>query len=250
MAGAPVRPLGEDRRERRIVKGMEEISLSEHEAQLRSAFVRLPEYQVADWATQNLAVVIHRTGEWSNRSAQDYRRRAIILLTIRLLRAIRAGMAVHAIGWEVEGRSLDRLAAEARARLMQVSDDQTDETGRLWLERKLAEKSSITSALKASAPELDPSAVRDLYSALSQDSHADVGGVMRSLAEVDEDTLSGLVRWGPQHTNAARQSLVLLATFAAEAATGLAVEADVPYPERDALARQLSLVQAALGGQG
>jgi hypothetical protein len=215
---------------------MEEISLSEHEAQLRSAFVRLPEYQVADWATQNLAVVIHRTGEWSNRSAQDYRRRAIILLTIRLLRALRAGMAVHAIGWEVEGRSLDRLAAEARARLMQVSDDQTDETGRLWLERKLAEKSSITSALKASAPELD--------------SHADVGGVMRSLAEVDEDTLSGVVRWGPQHTNAARQSLVLLATFAAEAATGLAVEADVPYPERDALARQLSLVQAALGGQG
>lgn len=73
--------------------GMEEISLSEHEAQLRSAVVRLPEYQVADWAPQNLAVVIDRTGEWSNRSAQDYRRRAIILLTIRLLRAIRAGMA-------------------------------------------------------------------------------------------------------------------------------------------------------------
>lgn len=122
---------------------MEEIGLSEHEAQLRGEFVRLAEYQVADWATQNLAVVIHRTGEWSNRSAEDYRRRAIVLLTIRLLRAIRAGMAVHAIGWEVEGRSLDRLAAEARARLMQVSDDQTDETGRLWLERKLAEKSSI-----------------------------------------------------------------------------------------------------------
>jgi hypothetical protein len=193
---------------------MEEISLSEHEAQLRSAFVRLPEYRVADWATQNLAVVIHRTGEWS-RSPDDYRRRAIMLLTIRLLRAVRAGMAVHAAGWEVEGRSLDRLATEARARLVQVSNDQTDETGRLWLARKLAEKTSITSALKASAPELDPTAVRNLYAALSQDSHADVGGVMRSLAEVDEDTLSGVVRWGPQHTNAAKQSLVLLATFAA-----------------------------------
>ncbi|HST55231.1 MAG TPA: hypothetical protein VLJ42_04955 [Solirubrobacteraceae bacterium] len=226
---------------------MEEVSLSEHEAQLRSAFVRLAEYRVADWATQNLAVVIHRTGEWSNRSAQDYRRRAIMLLTIRLLRAIRAGMSVHAIGWEVEGRSLDRLAAEVRARLVQVSDDPTDETGRLWLERKLTEKTSITSALKASAPELDPTVVRDLYAALSQDSHADVAGVMRSLAEVDENTLSAVVRWGPQQTKAARQSLVVLATFAAEAATGLAVESGDSYPERDALARQLSAVQAALG---
>lgn len=226
---------------------MEEISLSEHEAQLRSAFVRLPEYQVADWATQNLAVVIHRTGEWSNRSAEDYRRRAIMLLTIRLLRAIRAGMGVHAIGWEMEGRTMDRLVAELRARLIQVGDDPTDETGRLWLERKLAEKSSITSALKASAPELDPTVVRDLYAALCQDSHADVGGVMRSLAEVDEDTLSAVVSWGPQHTNAARQSLVLLATFAAEAATSLAVEAGIPYPERHMLARQLGAVQAALG---
>jgi hypothetical protein len=99
--------------------------------------------------------------------------------------------------------------------------------------------------LKLSAPELDPTAVRDLYAALSQDSHADVGGVMRSLTEVDEDTLSALVRWGPQHTYAARQSLALLAIFAAEAATGLAVESCVPYPERDALVRRLSVVQAA-----
>ncbi len=201
---------------------------------------------MADWATQNLAVVIHRTGEWSNRSAEDYRRRAILLLTIRLLRAIRAGMAVHAIGWEMEGRSMDRLVAELRARLIQVSDDPTDKTGRLWLERKLTEKSSITSALKASAPELDPTVVRDLYAALCQDAHADVGGVMRSLAEVDEDTLSAVVRWGPRHTNAARQSLVLLATFAAETATSLAVEAGIPYPERDALAERIAAAHATL----
>jgi hypothetical protein len=68
------------------------------------------------------------------------------------------------------------------------------------------------------------------------------------LAEVDEDTLSAVVKWGPQHTNAARQSLVLLATFAAEAATGLAV--GVPYPERNALARRLSAKQAALVERG
>lgn len=225
---------------------MEEVSLSEHEAQLRSAFVRLSEYEVANWATQNLAVIIARTGDWANRSAADYRRRAIVLLTIRLLRAVRAGMAVHCIGWEMEGRSMDRLATEVRARLLQVSEDETDETGRLWLERKLASQSTITAALIASVPELDPDTVRSLYGALSQDSHADVGGVMRSLAEVDEETLAGEVTWGPRHTIAARQSFVLLATFAAEAATGLAVESGVPYPERDALARRLAAVQASV----
>ncbi len=49
-------------------------------------------------------------------SAEDHRRRVIMLLTIRLLRAIGAGMAVHAIGWEMEGRTMDCLVAELRAR--------------------------------------------------------------------------------------------------------------------------------------
>jgi hypothetical protein len=224
---------------------MEEVSLSEHEADLRAAFVHVPEYEAADWATQSLAVVIARAGRsgWANRSAGDYRRRAIILLTVRMLRAIRAGMAVHAVGWEVEGRALDRLVAETRARLHEVEADPTDAIGKRWLERK--PQTTITAALQASMPEMDSQMLKGLYGALSQDSHADVGGVMRSLTTVDED-LAAEVTWGPRHTIASRQSLVLFASFASEAATALAVEAQVLHPDRDVLAERIEAAHATL----
>lgn len=224
---------------------MEEVSLSEHEAKLRAAFVHVPEYEAADWATQSLAVVIARAGSsgWANRSADDHRRRAIMLLTVRMLRAIRAGMAVHAAGWEVEGRALDRLVAETRARLLEVEADTTDATGKRWLERK--PQTTITAALQASMPELDPQMMKALYGALSQDSHADVGGVMRSLTTVDDD-LAAEITWGPRHTIASRQSLVLFASFASETATALAVEAQVRHPDRDAVAARIAAAHATL----
>ncbi len=108
---------------------MEAIGLTEHETQLRDEFMCLTEYRVANWATQNLAIVIHRRGEWANRSAQDHRCRAIVLLSIRLLRAIRAGMVVHAIGWDMEGRAMGRFVVELRVRLIQVSKDTMGQTG-------------------------------------------------------------------------------------------------------------------------
>lgn len=159
---------------------MIEVSLSGHEDELRAAFPRFPEYEAADWATSSLAVVIARAGRsgWVNRSAADHRRRAIMLLTVRMLRAIGAGMAVHAVGWEVEGRTLDRGVTETRARLIEVEADTSDAPGKRWLERK--PRTTITAALQASMPELQPEMITGLYGALSPDSHADVGGVMRS----------------------------------------------------------------------
>jgi len=224
---------------------VEEVSLSEHEAELRAAFVRFPEHEAADWASTSLAVVIARAGRsgWASRSAADHRRRAIMLLTVRMLRAIRAGMAVHAAGWEVEGRALDRLVTETRARLIEVEADTSDATGKRWLDRK--PRTTITAALQASMPEMDPEMMKALYGALSQDSHADVGGVMRSLATVDED-LAAEVTWGPRHTIASRQSLVLFASFASEASTALAVEAQVPHPDRAELARRIAAAHGTL----
>lgn len=225
---------------------MKEVALSEHEAELHSAFANLPEYEAADWATQTLAVVIQRVGEtgWANRSASDYRRRAIIILAIRQLRATRAGMAVLASGWEVEARALDRLVIEARARLVQVAEDSSDETGRLWLERKLTR--GFTDAVVASAPEVPAATVRELVDALCQDSHADPGGILRSLTTVEEDGVSAGVTWGPTRTFATRASLAMLATFAAETATLLAVEARVEHPDRDALAVRIAHAQASV----
>jgi hypothetical protein len=224
---------------------MEGVTLSQDEAQLRAEFPRVPEYEAADWATQSLAVVIHRAGaaNWANRSASDHRRRAILFLAVRQLRATRAGMVVHAAGWEVEGRVLDRLVIEIRAWLWQVSQDQTDETGRMWLEGGL--RGGIAAAVRASLTDISDGRARSLYEALSQDSHADAGGIMRSLATVDEN-LAAEITWGPARTIASRQSLALFAAFAAETATLLAGEASVEHPDRDALAARVLQAQVTV----
>ena len=227
---------------------MRGVLLRDDEARLRGEFVRYPEYEAADWATQSLSVVIARTGAagWPNRSREDYRRRAIVFLVIRILRAARAGMAVHAAGWEVEARSMDRLLIESRARLIQVSDDDNDETGREYLAGELHDSSRIADAIAASAPQIEEPMMRDLYRALSQDSHADAHGITRSLVTVNEEDVSGELRWGPALTIAARQSLVMYATLAAETATFLAGDAQVEHPDRDALARRVEQAQDSL----
>jgi hypothetical protein len=60
-------------------------------------------------------------------------------------------------------------------------------------------ETTITAAIQASAPDLHPEVARHLYGGISQDSHTDVGGIMRSFATVDED-LTALIRWGPHRT--------------------------------------------------
>jgi hypothetical protein len=69
---------------------------------------------------------------------------------------------------------------------------------------------------------------------------------MRSLATADED-LSAVIAWGPHRTDDARRSLLLCAAFAAEAATLLAVEAEVKHPNHEALTRYLRALEARLG---
>ncbi|HEV3046573.1 MAG TPA: hypothetical protein VGY13_04360 [Solirubrobacteraceae bacterium] len=219
--------------------------LRDDEARLRAAFPRLPEFEAAEWATQSLAVVIHRAGAsgWASQQGHD-RQRAIVMLAVRQLRASRAGMAVHAVGWEVEARALDRLVIESRARLWQVRLDLTHATGRLWLEGKL--KGEIGAAVRASWIGVENDRARSLYRALSQDSHADPGGIMRSLTTVDDD-LAAEIQWGPGRTVASRQSLALLAAFAAETATLLADESGVEHPDPKRLAARVDRAVATAG---
>jgi hypothetical protein len=63
-------------------------------------------------------------------------------------------MAVLGAGYEVEGRAMARLVLETRARLLEVTEDASQEAGKGWLERK--PKRNITQALQASTPDLDP----------------------------------------------------------------------------------------------
>jgi hypothetical protein len=127
--------------------------------------------------------------------------------------------------------------------LLEVTEDPSTQTALRWLERN--PKRNITEAIQASAPDIDPEVARHLYGGLSQDSHADVGGLMRSLTTVDED-LRATIAWGPRRSTDTRRSLLLCAVFAAEAATLLAVEAGIEHPNRDALVRYLREIEAKL----
>jgi hypothetical protein len=222
----------------------EAVSLSDHEKELRDALLPTPGYQAADWATSNLASVLHLAGEAKWGATQDEARaRAIMLLAVRLLRFSRATMAVASAGWEIEARGMLRQVIEAHARLHQVDGDKTDATALRWLEGKPV--TGIAAAIRAAAPDLDPDAAKSMYRALSQDAHADVGAVLRTLATVDED-LQAQINWGPGRTDDTRLTLLVCATFTAEAATAVAGEAGVEHPHRDELASYLRRVGDAL----
>ena len=223
--------------------GRETISLIEHEARLRQVALQSREYVAADWATSNLASVIQLAGGsgWAS-PAGHHREHAIAFLSVRLLRAARAAMGVLAAGWETEGIGVTRQVVEINARLCEVAADESPETGRLYLRGK--PKTSIGAAIRAVTPEVDPAAVAALYRGLSQDAHADVGGIMRR-ATVDDD-LRALITWGPEHTEDTRLFLLVCGSFAAEAATRLAVEADVEHPNHDALSTYLQAVEREL----
>jgi hypothetical protein len=220
------------------------VSLSEHERELRDALVPTPGYTAADWATSNLASVIHLAGEagWGAQQ-HEARARAIMLLAVRLLRFSRATMAIAGAGWEIEARGMVRQVIEAHARLRQVSGDDTDATARQWLEGK--PPTGIGAAIRVAAPDLDPRAAKDMYRALSQDAHADVAAITRTLTTVDDD-LRAEIAWGPQRTDDTRLTLLTCATFTAEAATEIAGEARVDHPNRGELMSYLQRVSGAL----
>jgi len=224
----------------------EEVSLSEHENELREGIVEEPTYVAADWATSNLASVVRNAGQagWAA-GIEEQRGRAILMLSIRLLRAARAAMAVASVGWEVEARGVFRQVLEAHARLLEVTEDESDEAARRWLSGK--PETSIGAAIRAAWPDIDSKEVGKLHRRLSQDAHADVGSIVRSLMTVDGE-LQGAVTWGPQRTEDTARSLLFCATVVAEAATRVAVEAGVEHPNREALNRRLESLRPVLVG--
>lgn len=223
--------------------GRETVSLSEHEARLRQVAFQTREYIAADWATSNLASVIQLAAGsgWASQAGQ-HRKHAIALLSVRILRACRAAIGVLAAGWETEGIGVTRQVVEINARLCEVAADRTPETARRYLHGK--PKTSIGAAIRAATPEVDPSAVAGFYRGLSRYAHADVGGITHRATE--DDDLRASITWGPDHTEDTRLFLLVCGSLAAEAATRLAVEADVEHPNRDALSTYLQAVEREL----
>src|SRR5580658_6531006 len=98
--------------------GREMVSLSQHEARLQHVASGTREYIAADWATSNLASVIHLAGSsgWASQTRQ-HREHVIAFLSVRILRACRAAMGVLASGWDTEGMGVTRQVVEINARL-------------------------------------------------------------------------------------------------------------------------------------
>jgi hypothetical protein len=128
----------------------ETVGVTAHENELRAAFAEIRERDAADWASSNLAVVIHLAGDagWAT-AADQHRQRASLMLAVRLFRAIRATMAVLGSGYEVEGRARVRLVLETRARLLEVTGGEANETCRRWLEGR--PQTSIGAAIRRKA---------------------------------------------------------------------------------------------------
>jgi hypothetical protein len=127
------------------------------------------------------------------------------IVGFRLFRAVRAAMAVLAVGYEPEARALDRVIFELTSHRNLIEADDSGETAQQWLEGKAGR--GIGAKVKANAPD-------DLYGNLSQDAHGDPRPVWRLYGEATETYILG-----PQRKPlASRLSLLIYASAACDQA--------------------------------
>ena len=226
---------------------MVNVDIGEHEQELARALYRdVREYQLADWATTNLAVALHAAGQLSPLVAEPERslRRTLLVSSARLFRLARSGMAVVAVGYESEARAFDRGMIETRARCMQALEDDSGEVARTWPEGvKL--RGSMTEAIRKSFPAADPNQAKMLYGSLSGDVHPDLAQLMLSLVR---ERKSGGYEMGfsARRTPVMRRSLLLYAWLCAEAMAEVGERVGVATPHLDELHRALVLAGAHL----
>lgn len=90
---------------------------------------------VVRFSRSTLAVVLHRVGEdlaqW--RQADSVRVTASMVGGIRAFRAVRAGMAILASGYELEADAMSRVLLELFVETRSAVQDASGETARVWL---------------------------------------------------------------------------------------------------------------------
>jgi hypothetical protein len=224
-------------------------SITEHERELGGALRGVaPEYDLADWATTNLAVALDVAGRVEAPAEDPERvlRRALLVSCARIFRLGRAGMAVVCAGYEAEARILDRALWETRARCIQALHDQTGRTAAKLLTGKLDR--GISAAVRATVPSDDPETAKRLYRDLSRDAHRDLRQFMNGLVR---ETASGGYEMGfsPSRSQASRKSLFLYAWLAGEATERIGLAAGTELPDHCALAHSLMRAGARLKGE-
>jgi hypothetical protein len=175
-------------------------SPADHEAEINELYAALPERQLAELASSTLAVVLHEVSEDEALSghADPFRVTAAVVGGIRAFRAIRAGMAILAAGYEVEADAMSRVVLELFVETRSAVHDPSGEIARAWLKGGTAR--GISGRVKAAMPKTPQT-----YAELSRAAHGDPRALLGlALGEGDEH----VVEWGPRHTPATARCLI------------------------------------------
>jgi hypothetical protein len=221
----------------------EPTEIGEHEHELATRLpTEAPEYELAHWATSNLATALHAAGQLQPPAEEPEHsiRRALLVSSARVFRLARAGMAVLAAGYEAEARGLDRSLWETRAFQKRALADESGAFARKLLAGRL--EGGLSAAVVESLPTIDPDQVRSLYRALSGDVHPDLRQFMSNLLR-EKPTGGYEMSFSPGRTPGARRSLFLYAWFAGETTIEVGLRTGVDLPHHAEL--ELALFAAA-----
>ena len=205
----------------------------------------LREYHLADWATNNLAVVLNAAGTLDPPKQDPERtiRRALLISSARILRLARGGMAGVSAGYEAEARILDRAMFETRARREQVLADESGELARKWLAGKLEKE--IAASVRASLPIDDPEVASQIYKDLSRDAHGNLDHFAAGLVRERSDG-GYFIGFSPHRTQSSRKSLFLYAWLSGEASEHVAVRTGTKIPNHARFAEAILDIAAEL----
>lgn len=167
------------------------------------------ELELLDAATAALLFAVVHAGQSDGRTPRGRILNANIYLGSRGLRAVRAGRAVLACGYEAEARAQDRVVLELAAHRKAILADETGAEADRWLAGK-----SVRGISRKVAELLEDDTI---YAALSSESHGDPRPIHRML-----DQERNRIVIAPGRTIATRNSLLLYAGFAREQAAVIA----------------------------
>jgi hypothetical protein len=217
------------------------------EDELRREFICGPGAAMTEWASFNLQIALQLATERGWPVEGDYQNRAIGLLAMRLLHAIRGALAVFGSGYEVEGRALVRLVIEVQARLIEIFlDPSPPDNGRRWLEGK--PRTRIGEVLRQSHEGVDLTSLNHFYHRLSRDAHADARGILEVFRQpwdgLEESQGVDKVLFGPHASDSEHSLLWLCASAAATTTIFIIAFAEIEHPAQDALFRFNAIVSA------
>jgi hypothetical protein len=183
-----------------MTDGSQAATPADHEAEIRALYERLSERELAEAATSTLAVVLHEVGEERSLWERDdaLRVTAAVAGGIRAFRAVRAGMAILACGYEVEADAMSRVLLELFVETRAAVQDASGNTAKAWLAG--GRMRGVSSRVKAAMPDRPMT-----YGDLSHAAHGDPRALVGLAVSDGEDKV---VEWGPRQTAATARCLI------------------------------------------